>query len=291
VKIFYHSVPVGVVIGIAWTMVAATTAAVLMSFATGESFRPGLWGCLLFGLLLGQLAIYLKSRWLSLTLALILGLIFMHLPFSPVISGASSSLLLQWLAALLFGAMTIVPLQKMLEEIVPGAMTRHIFEEAVIRFLTGVGYVVFTAIVLIPFYVMVMTSLKSQQALLQNPLDFSIDLSRGTALAVSLRSLPLDQFLHIRIDSTDYTCVFCSRCLRRRSIEFSWTSCIFSVDTTHLYGSNDRARATDLHCLFRNGSAQYGYWYCADLSSYDNSRCLVHAAGLLPWTAGRGGKT
>jgi len=46
----------------------------------------------------------------------------------------------------------------------------------------GVGYVFFTAIVLIPFYVMVMTSLKSQQALMQNPLDFSIDFSQGTAL-------------------------------------------------------------------------------------------------------------
>jgi len=182
VRIFYHSIPVGVAIGILWTMVAATSASVLMSFATGESFRPGLWGCLLFGLLVGQFAIYLKSQWLSLTLVPILGLIFMYLPFSPVISGGSSSSLLQWLTGLLFGAMTIAPLQKMLGEIVPGSMTRHIFEEAVIRFLTGVGYVVFTAIVLIPFYVMVMTSLKSQQALLQNPLDFSIDLSRGTAL-------------------------------------------------------------------------------------------------------------
>ena len=35
---------------------------------------------------------------------------------------------------------------------------------------------------LIPFYVMVMTSLKNQQELLLNPLDFSIDLSQGWGL-------------------------------------------------------------------------------------------------------------
>ena len=48
-----------------------------------------------------------------------------------------------------------------------------------IRFLTGFGYIFFTAIVLIPFYVMVMTSLKNQQELLLNPLDFTLELSKG----------------------------------------------------------------------------------------------------------------
>ena len=69
-----------------------------------------------------------------------------------------------------------------MEDTHPGALNRHEFEAAVIKFLTGFGYIFFTAIVAIPFYVMVMTSLKSQQALLQNPLDFSIDLGQGTAL-------------------------------------------------------------------------------------------------------------
>jgi multiple sugar transport system permease protein len=62
-------------------------------------------------------------------------------------------------------------------------------EEAWIRFLTGFGYIFFTAIVLIPFYVMVMTSLKSQSALLQNPLDFSLDLGKGWGLFRSYHEL------------------------------------------------------------------------------------------------------
>ena len=86
-------------------------------------------------------------------------------------------------AALIFGAgATGIPLVRYLDGLPAGALTRHQFEGAVIRALMGFGYVFFTAIVVIPFYVMVMTSLKNQAELIANPLDFSIDLSQGWGL-------------------------------------------------------------------------------------------------------------
>jgi multiple sugar transport system permease protein len=60
-----------------------------------------------------------------------------------------------------------------------GAMSRYEREVIYIRIAKGIGFVVFSIIVALPFYVMVMTSLKSQQALLANPLDLSIDISQG----------------------------------------------------------------------------------------------------------------
>jgi multiple sugar transport system permease protein len=60
-----------------------------------------------------------------------------------------------------------------------GSMSRYEREVIYIRIFKGIGFVVFTIIVALPFYVMVMTSLKSQQALLANPLDLSIDFSQG----------------------------------------------------------------------------------------------------------------
>jgi len=60
-------------------------------------------------------------------------------------------------------------------------VSRYRFEVLIIRLLKGLGFVLFTIVVALPFYVMVMTSLKSQQSLLGNPLDFSIDLGQGTA--------------------------------------------------------------------------------------------------------------
>ncbi|MEP1209802.1 MAG: carbohydrate ABC transporter permease [Rhizobiaceae bacterium] len=56
---------------------------------------------------------------------------------------------------------------------------RYQLEVLLIRTLKGLGFVIFTVLVALPFYVMVMTSLKSQQSLLGNPLDFSIDISQG----------------------------------------------------------------------------------------------------------------
>jgi multiple sugar transport system permease protein len=50
-----------------------------------------------------------------------------------------------------------------------------------IRVLKGLAFVLFTIVVVLPFYVMLMTSLKSQQSLLSNPLDFSINISQGAS--------------------------------------------------------------------------------------------------------------
>lgn len=177
-----HGIAVGGIIGFLWAFVVAITVSVVLSFATGESFRPGVLGCLILGLVAGQLAISWKNPKLLLPGIILLGVVFAFTPLSAILVAADMGPFQKVLAGALFGVCTILPLQNMMTEITPNRLTRHTFEDAIIRFLTGFGYVVFTAIVFIPFYVMVMTSLKSQQALLQNPLDFTIDLSRGLDL-------------------------------------------------------------------------------------------------------------
>ena len=80
---------------------------------------------------------------------------------------------------LALAVLCVFTLIKVLQSLSFGTVSRHDFEHAVIRFFYAVGYVFFTTIVALPFYVMVMTSLKSQQALLANPLDFGLDFNRG----------------------------------------------------------------------------------------------------------------
>lgn len=63
-----------------------------------------------------------------------------------------------------------------------GRLKRYKVEVVLSRILKGLGFVFFTVVVVLPFYVMVMTSLKNQQQLMLNPLDLSIDLSRGIGL-------------------------------------------------------------------------------------------------------------
>ena len=187
----------GPLIGALWTFLMAIVACVVMSFATGEGLRPVLIPSLVFGGWLGFVwlpdggrARAQRMAW-SAALALFPALVFIFL--RPAIVGAESTstttLAITWIV---FGVTSAWPLEIMLRPLPFGSATRHEFEDAVIRFLTGFGYVFFTAIVAIPFYVMVMTSLKNQAELLQNPLDFSIDLSQGWGLFRSYRELFAD---------------------------------------------------------------------------------------------------
>lgn len=87
-----------------------------------------------------------------------------------------------WQRALLLVIFAIagwMSIEKTLAAAPAGRMHRYAAEEFYLRLLWGLGLMMFVLIVALPFYVMFMTSLKSQQSLLQNPLDFSIDLSIG----------------------------------------------------------------------------------------------------------------
>ncbi len=178
----------GPFLGMLWTLVMATSVAIVFSFATGNAARPGLWGSLLLGAVCGGLALWPMPRLAKLACGVLIafgsGLIS-----GAVVLGDGVAPARHALVALVLGLAVTGPLMAMLAGIGRGALSRHEAERAVIRFLTGFGYVFFTAIVAIPFYVMVMTSLKSQQELLANPLDFSIDLSRGLDLFRSYKEL------------------------------------------------------------------------------------------------------
>ncbi len=43
----------------------------------------------------------------------------------------------------------------------------------------ALGLIIFILITLVPFYIMIMTSLKNQQSLILNPLDFSLNINSG----------------------------------------------------------------------------------------------------------------
>ncbi len=170
------------IIGALWMVVLSTTAAVLMSFATGEPFRPHIWLSLLWGGVAGFAIGHRLGGFLGemLCAAALVSLILLGL--GPIVIGTTVSLFASMFAAVILPVSFVWSAHFILKELPAGALTRHEFEGAIIRFLTGFGYIFFTAIVLIPFYVMVMTSFKNQAELMQNPLDFSIDLSKGTEL-------------------------------------------------------------------------------------------------------------
>ncbi len=176
-----------ILIGVLWTFVIATTVAVSLSFATGEAFRPSLYGSLIWGAGLG-LACLPGPRWKPMLVGLIVAIACL-LGVGPMVIADTVSVFSTLVGALAAAGFSALGLWMILDDVVFGANNRHAFEAAVIRFCTGFGYIFFTAIVVIPFYVMVLTSLKNQSELIQNPLDFSIDLSKGTDLFRSYNEL------------------------------------------------------------------------------------------------------
>ncbi len=172
----------GPVIGALWMVVLSVTVAVTMSFATGDAFRPSILWSLLWGAVGGGVVVALgRDRLVQIALLVAVSALVL-IGIGPMLMGAETGQIPRVFGAVLMGLGFAASITPILAEIVPGELTRHEFEGAVIRFLTGFGYIFFTAIVLIPFYVMVMTSLKNQSELIQNPLDFSIDLSKGAEL-------------------------------------------------------------------------------------------------------------
>ena len=178
-----------VLLGAVWAVVVSTSVAVAVSFATGEAIRPVVLWSLVLGAVAGLVVIRVRLPWAGIAGAAAVLVPLALAGVGPLAIGEGMSAAARIVAAALAAAGILGPLHRILAGVAPGPLTRHEFEGAVIRLLFGVGYVFFTAMVLIPFYVMVMTSLKSQQALLQNPLDFSIDLGRGFELLRSYREL------------------------------------------------------------------------------------------------------
>jgi len=166
------------VLGALWTYVIALTVAVVLSFATGEAFRPSLLLSVLWGAALGAAALYGRG---AAAITALLSVAAGIAGLGPVLTGdvGMRAALAAHGAAGLFA---MGGLLAMVGGLPKGLLTRHEFEAAVIRFLTAFGTIFFVAMVLVPFYVMVMTSLKNQSELLLNPLDFSLDLSLGWGL-------------------------------------------------------------------------------------------------------------
>jgi len=177
----------GALIGALWLIVLSTTIAVAMSFFTGDPFRPDILLSLVLGALAGAFLVtglgHSAVSWIA------AGVMFALTTanFGPMVM--ESSPIYNGIGALLLSVSFLVSIQKILESCGFQDLNKHEWEDVVIRFLTGVGYIFFTAIVFIPFYVMVMTSLKNQSELIQNPLDFSLDLSKGLDLFRSYTEL------------------------------------------------------------------------------------------------------
>ena len=175
-----------------WSIVISVLVSVAMSFLTGMAFKPNLTNSAALGVLAGLLFLHFKSK-STIILFTIFACFLLEFPNKEIIWISEYATRLQKiLTYTIFSMVLVLPLATMLKGLEPGRVDRFDFETSIIRFLTGVGFIIFTVAVFVPFYVMIMTSLKSQQELLLNPLNFGIDFSKGLGLFRSYYELFTD---------------------------------------------------------------------------------------------------
>lgn len=180
------SILIAAVTGLVWGVTAIVVIAVTLTLITGEVALPQATAAGVAGLASALVFVWRQSSekssgmpawvWSAITLFLILVIGSFAAPFNLPIGIVP---VWQGLALILFVLGATWATSVCLSGARLGPMSRYEREVVYIRVAKGIGFVVFTIIVALPFYVMVMTSLKSQQTLLANPLDLSIDFSQG----------------------------------------------------------------------------------------------------------------
>ena len=174
-------------IGLIWGGVWMVLTSLLMMLVTGLIVVPNIGIAALVGggLALGLLALNSSARppWrLGLFAGLASGALILATGLHPFSIPLGEAVFTQIIATLIWGGLVVVSIWLCVQGYEMGQVKRYRVEVLIIRLFKGLGLLLFSVFVALPFYVMVMTSLKSQQSLLANPLDFSIDISEGMAV-------------------------------------------------------------------------------------------------------------
>ncbi len=125
---------------------------------------------------------------------LIISLLLLFSKFHPFAFSLTFHPFMQITILVVYGFALAFSLNAILAKVDFSNLSRYYLEVIMIRALKGVGFIFFITIVALPFFIMVITSLKSQQLLLLNPLDFSLDFSKGIMPLLRSYLELLDQF-------------------------------------------------------------------------------------------------
>lgn len=171
------------VIGAIWGALWMILSGITMMMVSGLIFRPPVGLAAFLGALMALGVLFFVTpesrkfpRLIGLALLLVFGLLIFG-RMAPFGFRLSEGVWTQAGTMLLWAGLSVVSAHLCLDGFGGQPVRRYLYEILMLRVLKGLGLVLFSVFVALPFYVMVMTSLKNQQSLLANPLDFSINIT------------------------------------------------------------------------------------------------------------------
>ena len=171
----------GIIAGLIWGPLWHTIITVALIISSGISINLQLGPALFTGILVGGLTVTKKVE--NKLFAMIVGssITFLFLILFSLGKPFGSDLLVNqlpiFIATLFASVITFFSISYCVGNLNFGLVKKYFLEAFYTRLVWSLGLVFLILIVIIPFYVMLMTSLKNQQSLLKNPLDLSIDLT------------------------------------------------------------------------------------------------------------------
>ena len=178
-KFWMHGSFGAAIAGGVWTILWQIFVTVLLIISTGNGVPLQLGPAVMAGIIVGLLAIIYRPRVIVLRHSVVISaMIILLFAFGGGKTFIPNGLLLNWQNAFGLVAVSLISwfcLETTIQDLRPTLQKRYAIEQFYLRLLWGLGLFVFIIAVLIPFYIMVLTSLKGQQSLLINPLDLSID--------------------------------------------------------------------------------------------------------------------
>lgn len=174
---------ISLAIGALWAAIYTVVFSVLSMLITGETLIPDVGTALLSGAVGAGCYVLMPVlrrhwSWVVVTAAIALAI---QLLLNSSWGASTPATLITIATSVVVYLVSAFSWHKCLEGMGSESQARYQLEVIFLRVCKGLGFVFFTIVVALPFYVMLMTSLKSQQSLLGNPLDLSIDLSQSPA--------------------------------------------------------------------------------------------------------------
>lgn len=181
----YQKFIINIIVGSFWGLVSNIVVGIFLILTLGQIIDFNYFEYMLVSSILCISYNYFNLKTLRIKISLFLLTFFLILiftGFSPYGFNLSANITIQSIFLLFQTLIIFVGTSICLKDLNKMSFNRIFLEIIFIKVFKGLGFTFFLTIVIFPFYVMLLMSFKIQSLLILNPLDLSVDFSRGLSL-------------------------------------------------------------------------------------------------------------
>ena len=181
----YQKFLINIIVGSFWGLISNVVIGIFLILTLGSIIEFNYLEYILVSSILCISYNYFNLKILQIKISLFLLTFFLILiftGFNPYGFNLSTNTILQFIFLLFQSLIIFVGTSICLKDLKKMSFNRIFLEIIFIKVFKGLGFTFFLTIVIFPFYVMLLMSFKIQSLLIINPLDLSIDFSRGLSL-------------------------------------------------------------------------------------------------------------